>query len=101
MSVSRGSGFDTESSHLEVGISWSFTKVPFVESRSMMNGLGVRPSMRIRARLLHKTTHLIDIFASPNSFLSVICRNCITACCFEADGWAIGMSETCVTSGHQ
>src|SRR4051812_5265817 len=40
-------------------------------------------------------TYLMAVFVSPNSFLSVVCRNCITACCLDADGWEIGMSETC------
>jgi hypothetical protein len=40
------------------------------------------------------TTHLIAVFVSPNSFLSVVCRNCMTACCFDADGWEMGMSDT-------
>lgn len=39
-------------------------------------------------------TYLMRLFWSPNSLVSIVCRNWMTACCFEHDGWSSGMSTT-------
>lgn len=67
------------------------TCVPFVLSRSMMKGLPLSVPFKHTPR----GAHLTEVVASPYSFFSVICLNWITACCFEHDGCAIGMSVTC------
>lgn len=43
-------------------------------------------------------THFVKLFVSPNSLRSTTWRNCSTACCFDDDGWSMGMSATCEES---
>lgn len=41
-------------------------------------------------------TYLIRVLVSPNSLFSTTCLYWMTACCFEAEGWEMGMSATCL-----